>query len=236
MIWFLTPRFSEAQPDGLCLYASWSLEKPKIPLRSRLYHLEPIGLETLMVESLTSYITRLATAHCLATGVLMEREFTKYIQKLYGVANLYKIYHATTALNGTGLMATEIIQVLEQLTLHNNLRSLTLLTWFELLPSRNLLRSSRAWCPICYEVWRHSEQTLYEPLLWSLKAVKVCPQHSQPLKQECPHCYKNSVVLAWQSQSGIAQSVENGLVRRLKMEPYRILKARLTGKFGSPTL
>jgi hypothetical protein len=41
-------------------YESWDLEKPSIPDRSRLYQLEPIGIGTPHVESLTGYISRLS--------------------------------------------------------------------------------------------------------------------------------------------------------------------------------
>ena len=48
---------------------SWNLNKPSIPLRSQLYQLEPIGVRTPVTESLTSFISRLAIAHCLPPGV-----------------------------------------------------------------------------------------------------------------------------------------------------------------------
>lgn len=37
----------------------WDLSRPKIPPRSRLYHLEPVGVGTPYVESLTGYMARL---------------------------------------------------------------------------------------------------------------------------------------------------------------------------------
>jgi len=41
----------------------WDLSRPALPPRSRLYHLEPIGIGTPYVESLTGYVARLAQAH-----------------------------------------------------------------------------------------------------------------------------------------------------------------------------
>lgn len=38
----------------LAIYASWSIIKPGIPNRSRLFQLQPIGIGTPYVESLTS--------------------------------------------------------------------------------------------------------------------------------------------------------------------------------------
>ena len=44
-------------------YETWTLEKAEVPPRTRLYHLRPVGFGTGLVESLTSYFSRLAEAH-----------------------------------------------------------------------------------------------------------------------------------------------------------------------------
>ncbi|UYD38484.1 TniQ family protein [Tolypothrix sp. PCC 7601] len=49
----------------------WALEKPTIPERSQLFPLEPIGVGTLYVESLSGYIARLADCHTITTGELV---------------------------------------------------------------------------------------------------------------------------------------------------------------------
>lgn len=51
----------------------WSLDTPNIPQRSILFNLEPLGLGTANVESLTSYIMRLSNEHCLYPSDLMFR-------------------------------------------------------------------------------------------------------------------------------------------------------------------
>ncbi|BAT53463.1 TetR family transcriptional regulator [Nostoc sp. NIES-3756] len=178
------------------------LRKSQLPTRSRLYHLKPIGVGTSTVESLTSYITRLAVSHCLPTGVLMVTEIAPVINKTYGAGTLHRIYNFTGALNGTGVMASDLVQALENLTQQKNLHFLTLLTWAEILPSRNLLRRHRAWCSFCYQEWYENGQTIYEPLLWTLDVVKVCLRHQQPLTQKCPHCKEKNFHLAWRSQPG----------------------------------
>ena len=55
-------------------YEEWDMNIPPIPPRSRLYRLEPIGIATPYVESLTSYITRLAEEHCLTLKALVMGE------------------------------------------------------------------------------------------------------------------------------------------------------------------
>lgn len=72
-----------------------------------------------------------------------------------------------------------------------------------MLPSRGLLRAKKSWCPICYQEWRAAGHVIYEPLIWTLDVVKVCPRHSQPLQTQCPHCHKQSfIVLEWRSRPG----------------------------------
>ena len=48
---------------------------------SELYSLNPIGIGQPLIESLTSYISRLAFAHCVYPGILMERVVQLTIKK-----------------------------------------------------------------------------------------------------------------------------------------------------------
>nr|MCM0593874.1 TniQ family protein [Gloeotrichia echinulata DEX184] len=56
------------------------MEKPLTPKHSRLFHLEPIGVGTFYVESLTSYIARLAEAHSVLPGALLALEVKPLIK------------------------------------------------------------------------------------------------------------------------------------------------------------
>jgi hypothetical protein len=62
-------------------YEEWKVELPSMPPRSTLYPLKPIGVGTSLVESLTSYITRLAEAHCLFPGILMGKVIAPLVQQ-----------------------------------------------------------------------------------------------------------------------------------------------------------
>jgi hypothetical protein len=197
--------------DNLTPYELWDLQKPTIPPRSRLYNLEPIGVGTPYVESLTGYVARLAEAHALPPGFLVLTEIAplvkegyvfsgstkdKALERVYGSGNDRRI------LNGMDLTATALVQALETLTQRENLHFLTLLTWGDVLSSKGLLRESRAWCPICYDCWDITEQTVYEPLIWALDVVTVCPLHHYPLETQCPSCHKNNWLLEWRSRPG----------------------------------
>lgn len=71
----------ELAVETLTIYPLENLELPPIPPRSRLYHLEPRGVGTSEVESLTSYLTRLAKAHCVPLTKLAELEFGPWLNK-----------------------------------------------------------------------------------------------------------------------------------------------------------
>lgn len=106
-------------------YDLQDLEKPLIPSRSRLYHLEPIGIGTPFVESLASYIVRLANAHCVSTQTLVTQEILPLLEKH---AQSGTRSEKTLTVNGMSSLAEEWVCALEQLTLNNNLRYLTMLT------------------------------------------------------------------------------------------------------------
>ncbi len=108
-------------------YEQWDLTLPPVPERSALFSLEPVGVGTPWVESLTSYIARLAWAHMVFPGVLMNKLLEPLVPS--GHARILHISHGkkTNLLNATGLRARLAVQFLETLTLRQDLRHLTLL-------------------------------------------------------------------------------------------------------------
>ena len=183
-------------------YDIWNSSVALIPPRSYLYSLRVQGLDTSYGESLTGYIARLAQAYHVFPGVLMVRELAPIVDKAYGGANLHTIYQHVAALNGTGEMALNVVKALKSLTLQDELHYLTMIPWVNVFPTRGLLRSVRAWCPVCYEEWQSNNQIVYEPLVWAIDAVKVCPLHQQHLITECPRCQQSNRLLDWKSQPG----------------------------------
>jgi transcriptional regulator with XRE-family HTH domain len=189
-------------------YEKWDLSPLPVPTRSTLFSLEPIGVGTPWVESLTSYIARLADAHCIFSGTLMEKIIVPLafgFSPRKGAQALYKgDGDKSNLLNATGPRALRAVQELEKLTLHKDLHFLTLLPWTEVLYIRGLIRLTRAWCPLCYEQWRLSGQTIYDPLLWALLPVTTCVQHQVHLSQFCPYedCCRQLPGLAWRSRPG----------------------------------
>jgi hypothetical protein len=186
-------------------YDNWNITSPDLPSHSRLYSLEPIAVGTPWVESLTGYITRLAEAHCVSTGVL----FRKEIDVLTGKGNIFTFRldahsgYSTHTINGRGGPARDFVCALESLTHRSGLCYLTLLPWADVLPHQGgFQRRARAWCVQCLHMWKADEKPVYEPLLWTLKPVTLCPLHRQPLSFVCPFCKLQNGVLDPRARPG----------------------------------
>lgn len=186
-------------------YEKWDITSPQLPPRSRLYPLEPIGVGTSSVESLTGYIARLAEAHCVSSGVLYKKE----IDALTGKGNIFTFRleedagYSTHTINGRGVAAADFVRALESLTHRSGLRYLTLLPWDAVLPVQGgFQRRARAWCAQCLRMWRADAKPLYEPLLWTLKPVTLCPLHQQALCFLCPFCQLQNGVLDPRTRPG----------------------------------
>lgn len=154
--------------------------------RSRLFNLAPIGLGKWNVESLSSYLVRLARAHAVSPRLLLKAEFAQATPELAGVMNsaFFGLYAGT--MNGLGLYAESFSEVAIRLSTVRSLRELTLLSLKELLPHNGpgLLAAQPQWCPVCLAEMEEP----YRPLIWSFKLYRVCHQHRTPLENRCPTC------------------------------------------------
>lgn len=187
-------------------YESWDLALPRVPPRSRLFFLEPIGVGTARCESFTSYIARLASAHCVSVHSLFSRELVPAANRLGFLQIKSKsesgLYGYRSVLNGRSRTAQIWIEIIERLTLRRDLRVLTMLPWRNVIPDKCLSRVNLAWCPLCLEEQRNREGPVYEHLLWTLLTVDVCPHHKRKLETVCPHCQNQIPMLTYRSRSG----------------------------------
>jgi transcriptional regulator with XRE-family HTH domain len=228
-------------------YEAWDLSPLSIPARSTLYPLPPIGVGTPWVESLTSYIARLADAHCVYPGTLLDKVIVPLIpspspterrrRSSWRSRDDVDIRHhpsfrgdgnKSNLINATGLRATDALAALETLTSRTDLGSLTLLVLAELLPPRGLIRLFKAWCPVCYEEWRIGKQVIYDPLLWVFHEVSVCIRHRLHLSTHCPnpHCARQLPALTWRSRPGYCAFCHCWLGRaREKVEEMSVLES-----------
>ena len=192
---------------------SWSIDLPIIPPRSILYSISPIGLGTGDVEGLTSYICLLAEAHCVSPTNLLRYQ----IEPVAGKAGVKaaKSVNLQSHPSGDNRVAVRYVQALEYLTMQPNLSELTLSSWLmgkrpigniltSLFVDRpiSMLKTCREWCPDCLQEWQNSDRDIYEPLLWSLSLVAICPHHDRWLERCCHHCSKTQPIFAAKTRVG----------------------------------
>jgi transcriptional regulator with XRE-family HTH domain len=188
-------------------YEWLDLNIPDLPPKpSDLFSIEPIGLDTHLVESLTGYISRLAETHCLTTGNLISKKITPLLNKIY-LNNIAKkggngFYDSSSSLNGNGYLALDFIDVLEKLTYRTDLKYTTMLVWDQVIPTKGLNKSTKAWCPLCFEEQVKKYGVVYEPLIWSLQVISVCGVHQLPLRTTCTACNSLLPMINRKSRSG----------------------------------
>lgn len=195
---------------------------PSPPSLTRLYHLEPLGIGGPLVESLTSYIARLAAAHSvrpmrLIVDEIAPRAGKRYAHSIRATQQFFADWRHTLALCGSGPVARDWIRALEQLTGRSDLAQLTLVSLNHVVtaPTSTTLRRERSWCPECYDHWRNGGDTPYAPLLWMMRAVTRCPIHHTPVARRCPHaaCGRTTSWLVGQYHQGRCLACDSWLGR-----------------------
>jgi hypothetical protein len=187
-------------------YPEWDMSMPTISSRSRLYRLEPIGIGTPYVESLTSYVARLAGKHHVSPKILVMKEIYPALNEEVTTPQQYSrlddFWMGSHSINGNNLVAKQWVEVLQTLTSCNGLKFLTMLILGETIAPNKLFRSKKAWCCWCYDEQQRQSQAVYEPLLWGLDGIGICPRHQQPLVDRCPHCQAMTPFLTHSSRPG----------------------------------
>lgn len=216
------------ETDILC--EVWEEELLAPCTSSKLYCLEPIGIRTPIVESLTSYISRLAGDHSVLLRTLVTDEILPNLNRTHLYQEGQPVYdHLTTfwkrsaMLNGTCSTASNWVRTVEQLTQRKDLRFLTMLTFANVLSWRGLVRPTQAWCPLCYEEWRKTGQVVYQPLIWQLSVIGNCPQHQITLHLHCPYkdCRRPLLPLAPRFQPGYCTHCDRWLGYPIVLEDCR---------------
>jgi hypothetical protein len=185
-------------------YECLDLAQPAIRPVSRLYHFNPIEIDSPFRESLTGYFSRLAEAHCVAPSILYWKEISRFTleRDIFGKPDNERDTNYSYIVNGTGSIARSFVEALEKLTLQKDLWRLTLVSWSEALPAKGLLRRYPSWCPICYQSWLEAGLPIYFPLLWALQVVTSCIKHQCRLSSRCRVCNRNIVYLSSRSRLG----------------------------------
>ena len=183
--------------------ASWLMSEPAIPSRSHLYRLEPRGRSTVLTESLTSYLNRLAWRHHVAPQRLVAQEIGPRLPQPLSPQQVASFsWSNAISVNGNGPLARAWVSLLEDLTTCSDLRLLTLASWVGNLQPAKLLRAKPAWCAACYAQWQDEQLPLYEPLIWTLQVVSLCMRHARPLEDQCPACQRKQSVIRSHTRLG----------------------------------
>nr|WP_255538249.1 TniQ family protein [Lysinibacillus sp. HST-98] len=96
--------------------------------RSCLFSIEPIGIRTIKVESLSSYISRLKDAHCVTVGDIMKHIIAPKLNNKYINNMVFKgghgFYKSSSAINGHGNIADQCnVQIYSQSWHRNSIHS-----------------------------------------------------------------------------------------------------------------
>jgi hypothetical protein len=178
--------------------------------RSILYNLEPRGLGTLMIESLTSYLTRIAAEHNNTVGQLVNKLIIPNLDKdyLYLSSNYggNRFYEGAKTLNGFMENASSVVKAMEFLTSRCDIEKLTLLNMKDCIPLRGLLKKSLSWCPYCIKGWIENNESIYYPLIWYVGPIEICQIHSCYLTNTCHACNSTQDILRRQSILGFCQN------------------------------
>lgn len=174
--------------------------------RSILYNVEPVGIDTGLVESLSSYLIRVAYEHNITVGHLINKIVIPNMHKDYlQRSTIYggnSFYDRAKTINGFMDNSKELVRIMEILTSRRDLTNLTLFKFQEFIPLRKLLKDSLSWCPGCIMDWHITGEIIYYPLIWYLKPVGVCIKHNRYLSEKCPNCDEKVHVLRRQMIPG----------------------------------
>lgn len=167
--------------------------------RGILYNIEPIGIDSGEVESMTSYIIRISEKHTvhirdLVNKLLIPKLEKHYLQRsvIYGGNSFFE---GAKTINGYTSNSRDIVEALTDLTGRKDLNNLSLTGLDKVFATRELLKPNLSWCPYCIKESFIENNEVYYPLIWFVKAVKICGIHQCLLSDRCPTCLNNNQIL-----------------------------------------
>lgn len=178
---------------------------------SRLFSLKPIGIGTPYVESLASYIKRLAEIHQVRPGTLLCREILPYLPSNVSIGSFIGKNPRININSFSIKIIDPIVKILEQRTHNENLSFLSIYGWRDFIDQSYALRKFQAWCPICYEDSLESGQHVYEQNIWNFHDIKVCRIHNIELVSRCPYCNSEFMAFKYTSRVGYCTNCSHWL-------------------------
>jgi hypothetical protein len=204
--------------SNLTTFPVMCIEAVPVPTRNYLISLQPIGIGTNEVESLSSYISRLAREYYVSPNKLVE----KCVERFFGSRSFSETVGYNTNdyknINSLDEMAKMVVSSLELATGRQDLAYMTLLPWRNILRVKQM-RHKRAWCPSCLQSDLENGQPVYERLLWKIDVVKICPLHKRKLVSICRHCKRSQGNFSTYSFPGFCSCCKTWLGQEEREQP-----------------
>tara|TARA_R110001599_G_scaffold188143_2_gene382587 strand:- start:349 stop:1638 length:1290 start_codon:yes stop_codon:yes gene_type:complete len=154
-----------------------------------LFKLELLGEGTVDVESLPSYLYRVAYEHGFSVGEIVKGLCRHAIKNdlIDNVGAIPKSFSPGELVRGGNISKT-IRRLLEHYT-HIDLSASYLWILEKSIGESNgeVCRGFR-WCPECFHEMDRLDLDPYFKLIWSMKSVTACPIHRSPFLDECSSC------------------------------------------------
>ena len=159
--------------------------------------IEPCGQVSGAVESLSSYLCRLAVSHWLTpTNLYLEMH-----RRAFGrTPRALKCDSRVDGSTRTSELLAQLVGTYSPISF--DFQRLTYLGWKTTFAASGagLLSKNLKWCPECLAHDEEAKSPKYHRLLWNIAALDVCPEHETLLLSQCPHCAHRQefVVSRWQ--------------------------------------
>lgn len=151
-----------------------------------LFDLEPMGVGCFEVESLSSYISRLAYIHTMTPHQLLST-LDAWSRVELG-ASVPRFFSARV--NGYSSNVRRLVSALEAATGRNDIGACTLLHLHDVCAKNNSdsIKTNRSWCSACLREGVEREQIPYDRLIWQIVGTARCSVHKNRLDEICPGC------------------------------------------------
>lgn len=177
--------------------------------------IEVRGLGTPEVESLPSYIHRLAFVHKVTVSVLLKK-----------VVNWYKLRHEGKSIcyNDNAFAGDlsvyvrpnqgtfDLVTMLSEAVGVNNLFGTTFISLKKaIVRTPGIFSKNIRWCPLCMYKSKIYGDDGYFKLIWSVESITHCYEHNALLVDKCPVCKQRQGGYGYKSEPGKCQKCGSSL-------------------------
>lgn len=183
---------------------------------AKLFRVPLLGVGTEAVESLASYVYRLARAHGVTVGQLI-----RFISENTGVPIRWSVdlkCNTVLALVRATPRNRRLLELLQESTGRNDLRCGTFHALTNCARIGDLYSKVLRWCPVCFSEAIDSGESPYHRLAWMLAGIKYCPQHRIRLIDRCPNCAMRPVLTRAPKRCDACPYCDSSLITAVKCE------------------